>query len=158
MSSTVTLKFPYCLVPTRITHFSLPRHVVRTNSTDEGLESRQIMSKVPVNAHIAGDFKWQSSDGLAELYDFYMSCESDHNAFFIPDDHDLWDMIPTSIIYRSYLPYPAWRLVLADQDGITLTPEGCCAATFSLVLKNLTGEGLYNPKSEIIGEALTVTA
>jgi hypothetical protein len=145
--STLKFELPCSLIPTRITKYTFPRFVTQIAETEDGLESRQLMSKLPIGATIEGTFTWESAEGVSDLYEFLNKVVDDHQAFYIPDDHPLWEFIPNSFDYRSYLPYNAWRIIMPnDKTGIEFTPEGCYNASFSLTIKNLVGEGELNPR------------
>lgn len=136
----VTLRWPKCIQPHKLTSFGLPRDLVYIGSTSTGIESRQRISDIGRGAYLNLDFMWisENDDEIEEFYAFFNLVGGNWSVFLLSDG--IKCLIPGYTHYEKYLPSPYWRIDLPDNlEGFDIKPSGsgCCMIDFSLKLVNI---------------------
>jgi hypothetical protein len=136
----VTLQWPKCLQANRLTSFGLPKPLVYIGETSVGIESRQMISRIPRGAYLELEFRWVSDgdDSIDEFYDFWFEqAFASYNVFLI-DRSNIPCLVPGWEAFKKRLPSQLWRMETTDDlEGMQITPSNCCSIDFNLRLKNI---------------------
>jgi hypothetical protein len=154
----VTLQWPKCLQANRLTSFGLPKPLVYIGETSVGVESRQLISRVPRGAYLELEFKWisENDDHIEEFYDFWFEKAVGPWNVFLIDKSNIPCLVPGWEHYRARLPSQFWRIEVPDKlEGFAITPSNCCSIDFNLRLHNILIPPSGNGQTGVDKAALT---
>lgn len=100
------LFLPYNILFARVDNIVAPDYPVDIAQSSARIETRTLIVDKPSEATMSVVVDNETDLSMGALFDFYQVTKGKHRSFTIPQDHNLYDLIPEFARSR-YLPY--WR-------------------------------------------------
>jgi len=127
-----TLFLPYGVEIRRIERYGLPQYAVDLAASNAQLETRTLLSLNPGLGFLEVTIENTNPFSNEILEEFYDTCRTNHLAFTINNDHNLWRLIP---LHSQRKFYPCWRF--DSQLIMTLEDARDCSYITSITMVNV---------------------